>query len=185
MEILRALRLSLKTPSLIFCTTHWEEWKLLLCILFFKLNCPQCRYLLERIQTLLLWPKILEENAATNINPLVLLGLWFLPASPHTRLLPLILQACKDPFGAGGHVFGLNLFKWLKSSPSIPAYLEEWRQHWCWGVPEGIEAMSPPQSHPNKEHSSSQQGCICHVGSKDGGKGRFGPCHNYFSIQSQ
>lgn len=144
---------------------------------------PQCRYLLERIQTLLFWSKIFEEEAsATDINPLVLS---FLPASPHTLFLPLILQAYKDLFGVEGHFFGLNLSRWLKSPPSIPAYLEEWRQHWSWGVPEGIEAMSPPQSHPNKEHSSSQQGCICHVGSKDRGKGRFRLCHNYFSIQSQ
>lgn len=62
-EILRALRLSLKTPSLTFCTTHWEEWKLLLCILF-KLKYPQCRYFLERIQTLLFWPKIFKEEAS-------------------------------------------------------------------------------------------------------------------------
>lgn len=77
----------------------------------------------------------------------------------------------------------VQMHTWPKSSSSTPSYLKEWRQHWSWGILEWIEAMSTPQSHPNKEHSSSQQRCICHVSSKNRWKESLRPCYNYFSME--
>lgn len=77
----------------------------------------------------------------------------------------------------------LQTHTWLKSFSSIPSYLEERRQHWSWGILEWIEAMSTPESHPNKEHRSSQQGCICHVSSVNRREESLRPCKDYFRAQ--
>lgn len=45
------------------------------------------------------------------------------------------------------------------------SYLIKRWQHRCWGVLERIEPVGTPESHANKEHSSSQQ-CVLHVGSE-------------------